>query len=231
MPQLWHRTFYLMMEYTHVIWDFNGTVLRDMEIGIAATNQMLLARALPPIADLDAYRAIFGFPVESYYRRVGFDLEAEDYKSVLAPEWVAHYNALSRQAPLFDGVRELTDALRRAGVHQSLLSASEREMMMGQLRERNAEQWFDEVWGTDSIHAVGKLALSDAWRKAHPYARGVLLGDTDHDFDVAQHMQLDCILVANGHQSAERLSATGAVVVKDLWHAAEILEIKLKKAT
>ena len=38
------------MKYDHIIWDFNGTVLCDMEAGIRATNEMLAARALPLLA-------------------------------------------------------------------------------------------------------------------------------------------------------------------------------------
>ncbi len=216
------------MKYTHVIWDFNGTVLRDMEVGIRATNRMLAARGLATIADLEAYRAIFGFPVEAYYRRVGFDMEREDYKTVLAPEWVAYYNEYSKQAPLFDGVAPLCAALRAVGVHQSILSASEKEMMLAQLQERGAQDWFDEIWGTGTIHAVGKLGLADAWRAAHPDARAVLLGDTDHDFAVAMRLGADCILVADGHQPAAKLSLCACPVVPDLFAAAAMLGLPLK---
>ena len=204
------------MKYTHVIWDFNGTVLSDMEIGIRATNTMLEKRGLTPIASLAAYRAIFDFPVEDYYRRLGFDFVREDYKTVLAPEWVALYNDMNDEAPLFDGVLALTRALREKGVAQSILSASEKRMMEQQLRVRGALSWFDEIWGTDTIHAYGKMALADAWRKAHEGARTVLLGDTTHDFEVAQRIGADCILIAAGHHSEERLLTCGVPVVKDL---------------
>lgn len=213
------------MKYTHVIWDFNGTILSDMQIGINATNRMLAARGLPTIRSLSHYRELFEFPVEKYYRRLGFDFEKEDYKTQLAPEWVALYNASSKEAPLFEGVRALTAALRAAGVRQSILSASERGMMCAQLREREALELFDEIWGTDSIHAYGKMALADAWRVAHADASAVLIGDTIHDFEVAQRMGVDCILVAAGHQSYERLCACGVPVVQDLAECAELLGV------
>ncbi|WP_081804819.1 HAD hydrolase-like protein [Draconibacterium orientale] len=43
-----------------------------------------------------------------------------------------------------------------------------------------------------------------------------MIGDTNHDFEVAQQLELDCILVADGHQSKERLEATGAKVIDEL---------------
>ena len=221
------RTFGVFMKYDHVIWDFNGTVLADMEAGIRATNEMLEARGLPLLADLESYRRAFLFPVEQYYRNLGFDFEKEDYRTVLAPLWVSLYNIYSRESPLFDGVCELTAALRRAGVGQSILSASEKEMMQEQLRERKALSFFDEIWGNDSIHAYGKNALALAWRVAHPNAHAVLLGDTTHDFEVAREMGVDCILVAAGHHDRARLLSCGVPVVNDLFAAAELLGVPL----
>jgi len=44
----------------------------------------------------------------------------------------------------------------------------------------------------------------------------VLVGDTDHDVEVAQALGVKCLLVASGHQSPERLSRTGAAVLPSL---------------
>jgi len=215
------------MKYDHVIWDFNGTVLSDMQAGIRAVNEMLEARELPVLADLESYRRAFCFPVEQYYRDLGFDFEKEDYKTVLAPLWVSLYNKYSKDSPLFGGVCELTVALRAAGVHQSILSASEKGMMEAQLRERGALDFFDEIWGNDSIHAYGKNALAAAWCTAHPNAHAVLLGDTTHDFEIAREMGVDCILIAAGHHDIERLCACGVPVVKSLPEVAPLLEVTL----
>lgn len=211
------------MKYTHVIWDFNGTVLRDMEVGIRAINQMLAARGLKTIDSLESYRELFGFPVEDYYARLGLDLSNDHFKKVLAPEWVALYNEYSPTAPLFDGVRPLALALRKAGVRQSILSASEKGMMEAQLAERGALDLFDEIFGMDTIHAYGKMELADAWRSAHETECAILIGDTTHDYEVALRMGVDCILVADGHHSRRRLLSCGVPVVSDLFECAEYL--------
>ena len=212
--------------YTHVIWDFNGTILRDMEVGIKAMNRILSERGMPPIRDLAAYREIFDFPVESYYHRLGLDRTGEDFQTVLAPLWVSYYHLYDKEAPLYDGVRPLCAALRAAGARQSVLSVSERGMMERQLRERGALSLFDEIWGTDTILAIGKEGLAAAWRAAHPTDRALLLGDTTHDCEVARAIGADCILVADGHQSAARLSACGVPVVATL---NEVLPLLRKK--
>lgn len=206
----------MILRYTHVIWDFNGTILNDVAVGVESINEMLAARGLPVIGSVEEYRELFDFPVKEYYRRLGFDFEREDYTTVLAPEWVALYLKKSQTAPLYAGVKGLAAALRAAGLSQSVLSASEREMMIAQLAARGALGWFDEIWGTDTILAHGKHDLAHAWRKAHPAANAVLLGDTTHDAEIARALGADCILVAEGHQSAARLAACGVPVVPTL---------------
>lgn len=46
--------------------------------------------------------------------------------------------------------------------------------------------------------------------------RTLFVGDTVHDFEVASACGADCLLVAAGHQSEERLRATGAPVLRTL---------------
>ena len=57
------------MKYTHVIWDFNGTIFDDVNIGIEAVNAMLTARKMAPVDSVEKYREIFCFPIKEYYRR------------------------------------------------------------------------------------------------------------------------------------------------------------------
>ena len=205
-----------MSQYTHIIWDFNGTVLDDVQAGISSMNKILSQRGLPILADKAAYQEVFGFPVEDYYLRVGLDLEKEDFKAVLAPLWVELYKKNSCNARLYEGVRPLTAAFRQAGMRQSILSASHREMLRGQLAEREALSWFDEIWGTDTINAYGKSELAREWRRAHPHEKVLLIGDTTHDFEVATLIGADCVLVADGHHSRQRLLACGCPVVDRL---------------
>jgi phosphoglycolate phosphatase len=44
----------------------------------------------------------------------------------------------------------------------------------------------------------------------------LFIGDTDHDFEVASSIGVDCLLIANGHQSKERLLKVTPNVVDDI---------------
>lgn len=74
------------MKYDRIIWDFNGTILDDVQVGIDSANELLTRYGLKKIKDVDHYHSIFGFPIKSYYERLGFDFNVLDY-NVLAHEW------------------------------------------------------------------------------------------------------------------------------------------------
>lgn len=69
------------MKYTHIIWDWNGTLLDDIGASLASVNDMLAMRGKPPI-DADYYRECIGVPIIKFYEKV-FELEKEDYSLII----------------------------------------------------------------------------------------------------------------------------------------------------
>ena len=74
------------MRYTHVIWDFNGTIVNDVEAGIKSENVLLARRGMSLIEDVDYYRSIFTFPIVDYYKKLGHDFTRDPYEK-LSVEW------------------------------------------------------------------------------------------------------------------------------------------------
>lgn len=210
------------MKYTHLFWDFNGTVFADMQAGLDSTNDMLQERGLHTIEGLEEYRELFDFPIKEYYRRLGFDFEKESYE-VLAPLWVDIYNKRSKTSTLMDGVRETIAYAREAGLVQVLFSATERDMLLRQLSELGVSDCFDEVIGLDNIHAESKLHLAKRWREGHPDARILYVGDTLHDAENARILGADCLLFTGGHQSERRLSACGCPLIDSIKRVIEYI--------
>ena len=200
---------------TTVLWDFNGTILDDVDAGIDAVNELLCERGYAPIPSRESYQKSFGFPIRDYYERIGFDFARHPYE-ILAPLWVEKYLRYVKDARLFEDVRTTIETLRRLGVRQVVLSATEREMLEGQLKELALLDLFEEILGLDNIHAASKLSLARAWREKHPHERVLLIGDTDHDVETAREIDVECVLVARGHQSKERLLLLGVPVVDSL---------------
>ena len=208
------------MKYTHLMWDFNGTIFDDAEAGIKSVNKMLVERGLSPIPSKERYQEIFDFPIEEYYRSLGFDFEKEPYE-VLAPIWVDLYNMNAEHAQACDGVKETMEQVKALGVEQSVLSACELGMLKGYLAKLGLDGYLSEVMGLDNIHARSKLALAYEWVARNPDARVLMIGDTTHDFETAEALGADCVLYAGGHQSRAKLERCGCPVID---HICEIVD-------
>lgn len=204
----------IALKYTDIIWDFNGTILDDVDIGVCSINVLLSARGLPTLSP-DRYREVSGFPIVDYYKRIGFDFSEEPYDKV-ALEWVEQYRSREKQAPLCAGALEMLAYMRQKGLRLTLLSATEIRMLNGQISDLGLASHFDEVWGMDNVYAHGKASIGRSWREKHPDARALLIGDTDHDYEVALAIGADCVLFSGGHQSVRRLSSLGVPVIGDL---------------
>ncbi len=198
-----------------VIWDFNGTLLDDVDAGIDSVNELLCERGYAPIPSREVYRETFGFPIREYYARIGFDFERHPYE-VLAPLWVEKYLQWVKNAQLYEDVLPTLTELRTHGVRQIVLSATERKMLEGQLASLGILGFFEEIFGLDNIHAASKLSLAEKWRSEHPNERVLLIGDTDHDVEAARAIGVECVLVARGHQSKRRLKMLDVPVLENL---------------
>ena len=202
------------MKYEHIIWDFNGTILDDVETGIVSVNKLLSERSLPIIESKERYREVFRFPIKSYYETLGFDFEKEPYE-VVAPLWVEQYLINVKNADMYSDVRDTLEFFRKNGVSQTVLSATELNMLKTQLSELRVDGYFDEVLGLDNIHAASKADIAIGWRQRHG-GRTLLIGDTDHDLQVAGLIGADCALVCRGHQSREYLASLCENIYDDL---------------
>lgn len=192
------------MKYNYIIWDFNGTVLDDVEIGMDSLNVLLKRRGLPEVEGVEKYRAGFMFPIIEGYKKLGFDFEKESYDDV-AKEWVDEYVSREHKAGLVEGVQSVLEFFKNRGIKQVIISASEIGMLKRQLDNLGVSQYFEEIVGVDNIKAAGKKDIALKWRSKHPLDNLLFIGDTDHDHQVAMAMGADCILVAAGHQSFDRL--------------------------
>jgi len=198
------------VRFDHVIWDWNGTLFDDVDLVVEIANLMLARRSLPQI-DRARYQELFGFPVRGYYERVGFDLEREPFED-LSTEFIDEYNARWPKHELRGDAHDTTEALHAAGATQSVLSASEQEMLRTVTGHFRIDLRMSALVGIDDHHAASKVDHGIAHIESLGIARHrvLLVGDTEHDFDVATAMGIECALVEDGHAPRDRLVATGA---------------------
>lgn len=207
------------MEYTHIIWDFNGTILDDLQPCINVLNTMLERRGLS-LCSTEHYKEVFGFPIKAYYETVGFDFTKEDY-AVLADEWAALYLAESASSTLCRGVLDAFEFFKAKGVPQIILSATEQNMLSAQLDALGIKHYFEETLALGNLYAFSKVELGKDWVGRTKPQKALFIGDTLHDFETASAMGVDCVLIESGHQSKKRLQAAGVPVFESV---AELIE-------
>lgn len=199
------KLFDLLRDKDHVIWDWNGTLLDDVQHAVATMNAMLAPRGLPAM-DIARYRKTFGFPIRGYYEACGFDLKAEALAD-LCETFVSAFMAKVYDCSLVPGSRELLLAVKGAGKTQSVLSATDQPNLDKMVSGFQLEACFDFVFGIEDKLAFSKVHRGHQLLAASGIDRSqtILVGDTDHDLEVARALDIPVVLVAHGHQSAERL--------------------------
>lgn len=213
-----------MKQIKHIIWDWNGTLLDDLDVSMQALNILLEREHLPLVLDKNEYRKYFQFPVIEYYKKVGFDFDKTPFP-VLAKQYMAYYQPHSLNCSLFDGVRATLKKAKKQGYDQYLLSASDIHFLHEQLSVYDIDEYFGDIRGLDNIHAHSKASLAKEFvqeRKFNP-DEVVFVGDSVHDSEVASYAGCHCILIANGHEHKDKLKKTGCKVVNSIQEFAELL--------
>lgn len=200
----------------YLIYDFNGTILDDVDVCVKAENKTIEHFHLdrPPLSR-EEYLKLFTFPVKHYYELVGFDWNVNPYEEV-GQYWFNWYRELRNEYRVFDGVEEILEENHRKGLENILLSASSLVELKKQLDELGIAQYFDEVLGIDNIYAGSKIDIALKWIADKDPKECLMIGDTLHDLETARAMGIDCVLVANGHQDRETLEEHYDKVVDDI---------------
>lgn len=215
-------------KYKTVIWDWNGTLLDDAQYCLEITNQLLLKRGLASIG-LPRYLEVFGFPLQDYCRRLGFDLNAEDFED-LSAEFMELYEQRRLQCALRSGAVDVLMSFQKKGIKQAILSAY-RQQTLDELVDHFALRTrFSYVVGVDNDLAQGKVATAVQWLEECGWdpQQAVMIGDTDHDLEVARALGTACILIAGGHQSRQRLQQWGGQVVANLTEFHDLISANAK---
>jgi hypothetical protein len=111
----------VIKSYKHIIWDWNGTILCDVELGIEIMNGLLRQRSLHLLMS-PSYRDLFTIPVKDYYARLGFDFAKEPFE-IVGKLWMDEYKLRKFECGPYDGIVGVLDRIQQLGIGQSILSA------------------------------------------------------------------------------------------------------------
>lgn len=191
----------------HIIWDWNGTILDDVDYAIGVINNLLEKQSLPQLTR-DTYKNVFGFPIKDFYDRLGFDYNLQSFED-LCHEFVEQYMSGVNSCQPVAKIEATLQSIKASGKKQSVLSATAQPDLDIMIEHFAYGDLFDHVYGIDNKLAAskverGKELLSVA---AVPAANTVLIGDTLHDLEVGEALGIDVILITHGHHCHKKLSA------------------------
>ncbi len=188
------------MDITHVLWDWNGTLLDDLDLCIETINEILSAEGLSAV-DRETYRDKFGFPITEYYGRLGLDVSGGNFPR-LAAAYMALYQPKSANCPLTDGAEGVLERIGAMGITQVILSASRRDLLESQVRDAGIRDRFETLLGIGDIHAASKKEAGLSWKRESgiPGENLLMVGDTLHDLEVAESLGARFLYYSRGHQ-------------------------------
>jgi phosphoglycolate phosphatase-like HAD superfamily hydrolase len=202
----------------HLIWDWNGTLLDDLTLVVAATNASVATRGGAPTT-AEAHRRDYRRPIALYYAhllgRAVDELEFADLDRIFH---TAYAEGLLTCALAADAATALaawsgTQSLLSMWFHAQLVPTVERYGLTG---------YFKRVDGLRAVTAGGSKAPHLA---AHLDALGltgaecVLIGDSVDDADAADSVGARCVLYSGGFTDPDRLAETGRPVAHTLTEA------------
>ena len=207
----------------HIIWDFNGTLLCDAQLGVDCDNHVFDTLGLPRIT-LDDYRAHMTMPVRDFYTSLGVDLNIYKYETI-SRLWLDRFNHHAVSVGLVPGAMESILRLKEKGFTQSILSASYEKSLMEQCEALGLVPHMKAIGGLSDESAQKKTDIGRAQlaRLGLVGEDCVLVGDMVADSELAQLLGTHCVLVPWGHNSAQRLKRTGRQVAGSFEELEEIL--------
>ena len=205
---------------THLVWDWNGTLLDDLTLVVAATNSSLASVGGPSVT-AEAHRRDFHRPISAYYAQVlGRPVTDEEFVIL---DRVFH-DAYRAGLPSCKLALDALDAMSAWRGTQSLVSMYHHRELVPVVTSHGLYERLARVdglrceigGGPKEPHLRAHLAALDVFGEDC-----VLIGDSIDDAEAAAAVGARVVLYCGGITDEERLRATGLPVAATLLEAVD----------
>ncbi len=201
------------MKYKNIIWDWNGTIVDDAYLFVDIMNRTLQKHNLSLI-NLTKYRSSFCFPIQKYWKKLGFVFDENSFND-LNKQFIFDYSQRMFEPNLQQDIVGLLKKIKKNGLKQFVLSASEQNLLNKSLEYYSLSKYFDSIVGVNNLNALGKekMGLDLILKNNLAKKETLIIGDTEYDLNVSKAIGCDCLLFSAGHFSKHRLKKLNAAVV------------------
>lgn len=209
--------------YDVVFWDWNGTLIDDCEAALSCVNEMLDETGDSRI-DIDRYYSLVDTPIINFYIGL-YGREQLDFNKISC-DFHASYERRLDGIELMEGARKALSRNRDMGIKQVIITSSHTDEVKELTKRYGIDGYFEDIIGAFDKYAKGKTqrALEYFKHKGYNARTAVMVGDTLHDFDTANALGIDCVLITKGHQGGEILKSAGCPLIDSLAELTEIIE-------
>ncbi|MET8911817.1 HAD hydrolase-like protein [Micromonospora sp. NPDC004551] len=207
----------------HLVWDWNGTLLDDLDLVVRATN-VAFATAGGPAVTADEHRVRFRRPIADYYAdMLGRAIDDEAFGRLDRIFHEAYRAGLTGCALAADA----TAAIAAWPGSQSLLSMWFHDELVPTVHTYGLTPHFSRVDGLRAAVGGGPKA---EWLEKHLAELGldgqhvVLIGDSLDDADAALSVGARCVLYSGGLSDPARLRGSGHPVADTLTEAVTLAQ-------
>lgn len=213
----------------HVVWDWNGTLLEDLDLVIDSVNVAISHLGAGPIT-ADDYRRFYTRPVNVFYERMlGRPISTDEWQ-FLDSTFHETYNDGLAAANLAPGAADALQMVAARGGTQSLLSMFTHDELVAVVASFGLNDRLVRIDGLNGEGGVTKhasMARHLAELMAHPTtpfeaSAYVIVGDALDDAAAASANGVACILYDSGSHHHADLTATGYPVVDSLQRAVDL---------
>lgn len=206
---------------SHLVWDWNGTLLDDLGLVVAATNVALASAGGAPVTS-DEHRRDFRRPIIDYYGSLlGRTVTVEEFAQmdrIFHTEYRTGLTACGLTADALTALAAWTGT-------QSLLSMWFHEELVPTVDGYGLTPHFRRIDGL-------KAGLGGGFKAEHLKTHlgelsldgpdAVLIGDSVDDADAAASVGARCILYTGGFTAREKLRTVGVPVADSLTEAVRL---------
>jgi phosphoglycolate phosphatase len=188
-----------------IIWDWNGTIIDDVEYNVSVVNTLLERRNLKTVSTAQ-YKELRKVPIKHFYMDIGIKIDNEETFNKIIEEYWGIYRKDFKRVKLNNGIKNALNKLNVDGIKNYLLSLTRHEELLEQIKIFDIENEFEMIMGSENSEVKGKVDKAKELIASEKInIRDTLfVGDVINDYEVAGNLGIKCILYLNGHQIIER---------------------------
>lgn len=204
----------------HVVWDWNGTLLDDLDLVIDSVNAALAEYDVEPITP-DGYRNHYTRPVVLFYERLlGRPVDDDEWHR-LDLEFQSAYRANLPRARLTGDAAAALASVDAIGAPQSILSMFPHEALVRAVSSLRIDSFFSRIDGLRGVRGEQKAQSLARHLEALSVEPGncVMIGDSLDDAKAGASVGVPVVLYDGGSHHVLELHETGAPVASSLLEA------------